>query len=234
MVMATCGTFDYTFVVPDASFGGKREMPGMLRAPIEGDQDRLLGHTPLLETAEYYREKWQLLCRVTLTATEKTHAKASSFLFDVDRELIAMLRGNDVVHISRTHCAGLGLSVLRDGELVAAAGAVKHVPLGPTVSVHYPYELVAQAEAIFRARDPEYDMHNYPVELRVGDMTRILQQGRPTIGEYEILVRHGPIGGIPGIDECVSIERRQVCPSTAAHNSAQLMEAKGEVMQFEG
>jgi hypothetical protein len=130
MVMATCGTFDYRFVVPDGSFGGKRQMQGMLRKPIEGDQERLLGHTPLLQTVEYYREKWQLLCRITLTATEKTHARASSFSFNVDRELIAMLRGNDVLYISRTHCAGLGLSVLRDGELVAAAGAVMHVPLG--------------------------------------------------------------------------------------------------------
>jgi hypothetical protein len=85
---------------------------------------------------EYHREQLQLLCRVTLTATEK-HAIASSFWFNVDRELIAMLRGSDVLHISRTHRAGLGLSVLRDGQLIAAAGAVMHVPLG-TVSVRHP------------------------------------------------------------------------------------------------
>jgi hypothetical protein len=115
-----------------------------------------LGHAPLLQTVEYYREKWQLLCRITLTASEKKHAIASSFSFNVDRELIGMLRGDDVLNISRTHCAGLGLSILRDGELVAAAGAVMHVPLGPTVSVRYPRELVEEAEAIFRARDPEY------------------------------------------------------------------------------
>jgi len=47
-----------------------------------------------------------------------------------------MLRGSDVLHISWTHCAGLGLSILRDGE--PAAGAVTHVPLGPTVSVRHP------------------------------------------------------------------------------------------------
>ena len=43
MVMATCGTFDYTFVVPNSSFGGKRQMQGMLREPIRGDQEASLG-----------------------------------------------------------------------------------------------------------------------------------------------------------------------------------------------
>jgi hypothetical protein len=161
-----------------------------------------------------------------LTATEKKYAIASSFSFNVDRELIAMLRADDVVHISRTHCAGLGLSVLRDGELVAAAGAVIDVPLGPTVSVRHPRELIEGAEAIFKARDPEYHMRNYPVELRVGDGLHIIHAGRPTVGDYEILVRHGHIWGIPGRGECVSIERLGICPSTAAHNSAQLMEAE--------
>ena len=57
MVMATCGTFDYTLVVPDGSFGGNRQMQGMLQQPIEGDQERLLGHAPLLQTVEHYRQK---------------------------------------------------------------------------------------------------------------------------------------------------------------------------------
>jgi hypothetical protein len=202
-------------------------MHGGLREPIQGgDLERLLGHAPLLQAVEYNREKWQLLSQVTLSATEKKHAIASSFSFNVDRELIAMLRANDVMHISRTYCAGLGLSILRDGELVAAAGAVIDVPLGPTVSVRHPRQLIEQAEAIFRVRDPEYHMRNYPVELRVGDVLHILHEGLPTIGDYEILVRHGHIWGIPGTDECVSIERLKVCPSTAAHHSAQLMETE--------
>ena len=46
MVMATCGTFDYKFVVPDGSFGRERQMQGTLRKPIQGDQERLLGDAP--------------------------------------------------------------------------------------------------------------------------------------------------------------------------------------------
>jgi hypothetical protein len=67
MVMPTCGTCDYAFVVHEASVPG-RAICGALREPIEKEQERLLGHAPLLQTVEY--EKWQL-CRITLTATEK-------------------------------------------------------------------------------------------------------------------------------------------------------------------
>ena len=117
---------------------------------------------------------------------------------------------------------------------MAAAGAVTHVPLSPMVSARHPWELIQQAEAIFRARDPQYDMRNYPVDLQVGDVTRILHEGRPTMGEYEILVRHGHIWGIPGTDECVSIERLKLCPRTAAYNSAQLMETEEDGTRFGG
>jgi len=222
MVMATCGTFDYTFVVPGGPRIGSRDMRGGLREPIEGEQARLLGHAPL-SNYRFPARQFAVAEPGDPDCHREKHAIASSFLFTVDRELIAMLQADDVLHISRTPCAGLGLSVLRDGELVAAAGAVTHVPLGPMVSARHPWELTQQAEAIFRARDPQYDMRNYPVELRVGDVTRILHEGRPTSGEYE----HGHIWGIPGTDECVSIERRKVCPRTAAHNSAQLMERTG-------
>ena len=38
----------------------------------------------------------------------------------------------------------------------------------------------------------------YPVEVRVGDVMRILHEGRPTIGENAIFVLHGRIWGNPG------------------------------------
>lgn len=222
MVMHISGTFDYAFIVPDGPRGGSRRIEGTLREPPQGVQDRLIGHAPLLHAEEYQREAWQLFSRITLTPRDRK-ATARSFSFSVDRELIAMLRSGDALHISRTPCAGLGLSVLRDGQLLAAAGAVSAVPLGPEVSVNYPGDLVRQAEAVFRMRDPGYHMSDSPVELRVGAVTRIVHGGRPTIGDYEILVRHGFLWGIPGTDESVSIERRRACPDTAAHHTAELL-----------
>ena len=135
MVTAKCGTFDYTFVVPAGPRTGARQMQDALPQPLQGDLERFLGHAPLLQAVECHREKWQLLSRVTLSAADKKHAIGFSFSFTVDRELIAMLRARDTLYISRAHCARLGLSVLRDGALVGAAGAVMHVPLRPMVSV---------------------------------------------------------------------------------------------------
>ena len=68
--------------------------------------------------------------RVTLTASAREDATISSISFYVDRDLIRQLRPGDEVHISRTACDCLGLSIIRMGELVAAIGAVTAVDLG--------------------------------------------------------------------------------------------------------
>jgi hypothetical protein len=222
MVMHISGTFDYTFIVPDDAPSGTRRMEGSLREPVHGGEGRLLGHAPLLVTEEYQREAWQLYSRLTLTPRDRK-AKAQSFSFSVDRPLITTLRYGDALHISRTLCGGLGLSILRDGLLIAAAGAVSHVPLGSDVSVGTPSDLVREAERLFQTRDAEYHVRQSPVEVRIGNVSRIIDAGRPRIGPYEILVRHGSISGLPGTDECVSMERIGVCPDTAAHHSAELI-----------
>ena len=167
MVIATSGTFDYTFVVPTGSRVGTGQYAGCLREPIEGDPDASSG------THRSSR-------RSSITG----EAVALSNHLDRDREatrdsIIVLVHcgsradrnasGNDVLHIGRTPCAGLGYR-FSETESWCGRRAVMHVPLGPTVSVRYPRELIEKAEAIFRARDPEYDMRNYPVELRVGDV----------------------------------------------------------------
>jgi hypothetical protein len=120
---------------------------------------------------------------------------------------------------------GIGLSVLRAGRLVAAAGAVTCLPLGPDVSVHVSRDLVDAAEAIFRTHNPRYQLFEYPLQVQVGDAVDILHWGRPTMGDFEILIRRGrrpsPFGS-----ESLSIERRGVCPDTASHHTAQLLESE--------
>src|SRR4051794_10048062 len=168
MVMHISGTFDYTFIVPHGPRSGSRRMNGILREAPEDDPRRLVGHAPVLEAVEYQPQPWQLFSRITLTPADPANAVVKAFTFSVDRALIKMLRTDDVLHLSRTHCAGLGLSVFREGRLVAAAGAVTSVPLGTDVSVRHPYELVRRAEDIFRTTDGEYHMKNHPVEVRIG------------------------------------------------------------------
>lgn len=225
MAIPASGTFDYVFHVPAGPQSGSRKLKGGLRDPL-GRRDRLLGHAPTLEAIEYKREEWQLYSRVTLTASRWRLSGSRSMSFSVDRALIRTLRAGDVLNISRTGCGGLGLSILRDGDLVAAAGAITKVPLGAGLTARNPGDLVEQAEMVFRARDPQYRMGEYPIELSVEGETRIVHRGRPRLGPYDIFVIHGFIIGIPGTDERVSIERTGVCPDTAAHTTVQLFETE--------
>ena len=227
MAIAPAGTFDYVFVAPEQWQSESLRVRGALRTPPERDERRLVGHAPILETLEYQREAWQLYSRVTLRATDGRNATVASASFSIDRGLVRMLRPGDIVHITRTHCGGLGLSVLRDDHLLAAAGAITSVPLGADVSARSPSDLIQRVEAIFRTRDPEYYLRDRPIEVSVAGKTRILHSGRPTIGPYEIFVRHGFLWGMPGTAECASIERRGACPDTAAHTSAQLLDEEG-------
>jgi hypothetical protein len=227
MVMSRDGTFDYVFVAAEESRDGSMRMQGSLRQALSPGDRRLAGHEPVLQCAEYQRESWQLYSRLTLIATDERNATVASASISVERGLVRMLRRGDIVHITRTACAAIGLSVLRDDHLVAAAGAIASVPLGSDVSARGPWDLIQQAEAIFQRRDPSYNLRDRPIEVSVAGETRILHCGRPRMGTYDVLVRHGFLWGIPGTDACASIERRGVCPDTAAHTSAQLLEEGG-------
>jgi hypothetical protein len=146
--------------------------------------------------------------------------------FVVDRGFAAMLRANDVLHIADGPRGGIGVSVLRQGELVAAAGRVSCVPLGERVKVGMPGELISQAQAILRTRDPAYKMWECPLEVTVDTTTRLLHWGRIHFGPYEVFVVHGFVLG----EECVAISRLGVCPDCAATLTAPLL-GKSDAIQ---
>jgi hypothetical protein len=207
--------------------GVGEQLTGRLREPLSSGDSRFVDYAPLLTWAECQPEPWKLYARITLIASGRQNATFESASFTVERGLLRVLRPGDQLHVSRTPCAGLGLSILRSDHLVAAAGAITSVPLGVDVSVRHPWDLIREAERIFRTRDTEYHVRESPIELWVDGVTRIMHAGRPRIGPYDILIRHGFVAGTPGTDECVSIERCGVCPDTAAHTSAQLLEEHG-------
>ena len=225
MAISIEGTFDYVFDIAGDLRGSA--IKGRVREPIERGARRLVGHAPLLSAADYHREPWQLYTRLTLTASDRSNALVGHASFSVDRCLADMLRPSDVLNVSRTACGGLGLSVLRGGSLIAAAGALTAVPLGPHAFARVPRDLVDEAENIFRSRDTRYRMRDSPVEISLLGETSILHAGRPQMGPFEVIVRHGFLDGVPGTDVSASIERRGVCPDTAAHTSAQLLEDEG-------
>jgi hypothetical protein len=125
----------------------------------------------------------------------------------------------------RTCCGGLGLSAIRDGELIFAVGAVTSVPLGKGFEAAIPHDLIEKAEAPFRRRDPDFAFPELPIELRSGRDCSIGYLGRFKLGDYEVWVRHGFYTGMPGIDESVSIAKLGSCSSCVANASLELLVA---------
>jgi hypothetical protein len=134
----------------------------------------------------------------------------------------------DTLHLAGTWRGGVGLSLLRDGRLVVAVGAVSAVPL-ENVKANTPFDLVQKADAIFQERDPEFHLRylpHYPVQIEIQNEMRLLYGGRRTrIGEYEVWVQHGFVPGIPVTgDECVGIALKGACGYVTASCSAMLIE----------
>lgn len=198
---------------------------------------RLVGHAPTLEIVDAgltpdvrvspftgtARPK-VLLSRIILRAEGGEHGSAASFSFCIDQALANVLRPGDKLFMTRTLTTGLGLSIIRSGQLVAAAGAVANMLNGEGLDVGIPHDLIRQAELVFATVDPAFAFRELPIEVRVGTQRRVLNRGRAHIGAYEVFVEHGFYPGLPGTDECVAISLSGSCPDTAAISSAQLLE----------
>jgi hypothetical protein len=162
--------------------------------------------------------------QISLIASDRRRATMARVSFHVDKALISCLRAGDVLHLSRTECAGIGVSVLRQGTLVVAVGAVTAVPLGSGVAATIPTELIERAADVFREGDEEFEFPESPLEIRVGSSRSVLFSGRRTFGDYGVIVVHGFREGDPGDHECAAIYRTTACPETAAHASAMLLD----------
>jgi len=239
--MPIAGTFDYVAIVPDRSDNGTFECVVQVREPVIccGDDlrdSRLVGITPVLRTTDAGvtpdagpRRPWVLRTCITLTAATRRLATVAAVSFHIDKALTSCFRVGDVVHLARTACGGLGLSLLRGGDLVVAVGAITAVPLGRGVVARIPTDLIAGAEEIFRRRDPDFELPECPLEVS-GDRTlSVIYRGRRTLGPYELFVEHGFLKGLPGTDVCAAIWRKGSCPGEAATASAMLLEGQGSL-----
>ena len=242
MAIHPSGTFDYVAIVPEL-VEDQAPWKVRLRTPIQltGDDrsnTRLVGHSPTLEisdagmtpSAQTSRLTGKvsprvLRSRLTLTATTRNDAGVASVSFHVDRALTMALCPHDMLCMARTGCGGLALSIIRNGQLVAAAGAVSAVPLSEDVRARTPIDILREAEAVFRKHDPDFEFGHLPVEIRIGEQTRLMHGGRRRIAPYEVWVEHGFYRGIPGTNECVAISLIGTCPEVVAISSAQLLDS---------
>jgi hypothetical protein len=245
MTISPSGTFDYVAIVPDS---GADQAPWKvrLRTPIEltgydqRDATRLVGHSPTLEISDAGMtpnvqtspltgtvSPRVLRSRLTLTAATRNYAGVASVSFHVDRALMMALCPHDMLCMARTGCGELALSIMRNGQLVAAVGAVSAVPLGEFVHARTPADILREAEALFRKHDPDFEFGHLPVEIRIGEQTRLLYGGRRRMDSYNVFVEHGFYRGEPGTNECVAISLIGTCPDVVAIASAQLLDAPG-------
>jgi len=238
MTISPAGTFDYVAVVPaDAS---RRWRAQLRQTPTDehgrSEARRLVGISPWLEISEAgptpdVRSSAHtgtvlprvLRSRVTLEASTPEGA-FRSVSFCLDSGLTSVLHAGDELNVARTHCGGVGVSIIRDRQLLAAAGAVTAVPLSNSVQARIPWDVASAAEATFKRVDPRFEFRELPVELRVRDDVRLLYRGRPHIGAYEVFAEHGFYAGTPGTDECLAVCSSGNCPITAAIASALLLD----------
>jgi hypothetical protein len=242
MAIPLCGRFEYVGVVPGPETTGPWQLHDLSTAPsspLPGPVSdvRLVGLHPVLEMADAgvtpgvarspltgtVRPK-VLLSRWTLRADRKDSAGVAAFSFCIDSMLLHAFRPGDTLHLARTGRGGLGMSLIRDGRLVFAIGAVDAVPHGNTVSIGHPDEAINEALDVFRRIDPEFTFRESPLELRIGSARRILYRGRPRIGDYNVFIEHGTHWGMPGADPCAAIALTPGCPEVGAIASALLLE----------
>ncbi len=240
-----CGTFDYVVTVPVGTSSSPWHTTTRDPVTLKGDSlldDRLVGLTPKLSIADagstpnpgYTKGVWRpyvLRSCIVLEAANRSRATARSVSFHIDRHLTSALKPGDLLYMSRTPGGGVGLSVVRDDELLYAVGAVTAVPLA-TIEARIPLDLIDLAEAPLRERDPEFEFPEIPLEISGGKERHLLLQGRCRIGRYEISVIHGLHKATSGGDECASISRDDT-PDTAAAATATLLDADGlEITQW--
>lgn len=233
--MPLSGTFEYSTTVPD---DGLDSFPWAMKSREHlkptGDplvDNRLVGWRPLLyirdtnlapdprlSTPPAHRTEIQLV------ASDEEHASSDTVSYFLDKRLVSVLRPGDVFHIVRTSCGGVGVSALRLGKLVFAVGQATAVPLGYGISVKIPRDLVAEAEKVFHRQDPEFEFTTLPIEVRIGESSRVLFGGFVQMGGYSVCVEHGfLLGADPGTAECVSVSLDEACKWVVASASAQLL-----------
>lgn len=208
---------DYVVHVPDGARTVRR-WSANLREPVPDGAKRAVGHEPEMTLDDFDERPGVCRTRITLAASDEAVAKFREISFTVDRNFADMLRPRDVMHIAQSYHDGVGVSVLRSGALVAAAGAVSAVPLGDSIVVRRPAE-AGQVHAIYRARDPLYEEWEVPVQIETALGLRLLHRGRGELGGHDFFVVHGFVRGI----ECVAISLLGVCPDCAATLTAPLL-----------
>ena len=180
------GTFEYEAEFTSDSF---RESDVVVHGTLMKTMDcnRLVGPSPMIR---FWND------RLVLVASEQAKASVRNTSFRIGNAVQLAASPGDRLYVVRTGCGGIGLSLLRDKQLILAIGAVTRVPLGNNVQVSNGSE---GNDGFFGSRDTwlEFQVGNEQLKLR--DRTVA------DVGNYQIYVESYWEYGVPGTDECVSM-----------------------------
>ena len=233
MVMPLCGTFHYAGVVPDtraARESGQWQLQDESGAEVRyrpwwkvwkrdptGDADldalrynRLIGLRPTLRISGGH---------LVLQAPGRPWAQIRSASLELAPSFIESSRGGDILTLVRTGTADVGVSVVRRGRLMVAAGALTAIPLGDDVVVRDGPTVDLSADG--PERWPRLDTW---IDISVSGEARRLRGGEgTTISDYMFSVVRCFQDGEPGMYACLAITLRGACPHEAALHSAELL-----------
>jgi len=232
------GTFDYVGTVgPVTAFPWSIELQSTREPEHPAVHGRAGPHPHLIideagitPNAGYDRDQWRpavLRARLRLTAGAWSFISRTVAQFHLDLSLVKALQPGDRLYVSLTGCEGIGVSAVRDRQLVFAVGAITAVPLGEGVTARIPRELVQEAEAVFNRHDPTFHFPEQPIEIVIDGQRFVSLRGQCDVGPYEIKMLSGFRLGMPGIAESVAISRRGACSASGASASAQLLAVDG-------
>ncbi len=186
-MISPSGTFEYEAEFTADSF---RESDIILHGTLMKSMDvnRLVGPNPMIR---FWND------RLVLVASDKSNSTVRNTSFRIGDAVPVAARAGDRLYVVRTGCGGIGLSLLRDNQLVLALGAVTGVPLGNNIQVN---------------REPkgswlhEEHLRDTWLEFEAGsEQVRLRKRGITEVGNYQIYVESCWEYGIPGTDECVSV-----------------------------
>ena len=219
--------FDYLVIIPA---GAQASLPwtAVLRDERAADAGRTasrrvpaVGAAPGVLLENFDARVGVQRTRIRFIARNEKDAGFKEVSFVVDRDFAGMLRPGDALYAAASLNGAFGVSVMRKDVLVAAAGAVHCVSLGPAITVTRPADLTREAEKIYRQRDPQYKTWEVPVQIATEAGTRLLHRGRPDLGRYEAFVVHGFVMD----NECMALSLLDVCPDCAATLTAPVINA---------
>jgi hypothetical protein len=211
-MMPPSGTFEYAFDVPksDRFTPAKAHTVGTKAPLFRRDHlrfGRLVGYQP---------EAWIQEDVIMLLARTRRFASCRAASVGVHRDVIALIKEGDSVHLSRTACGGLAFALVRRGALVLAVGALTDLAVMPKLGVQ------CQIAGDSDSAPPSGTV--LPVQVVVSGKTHRLRDGeRLRVENFQVECHHGFAIGLPGLDASISVVNAADFNALVANEAAPLL-----------